>query len=294
MNEPCTCCHAASKTRLAGRAVAGWVAVGLATLCGCTPTPPSVNYQVQELGVITDVLPLAVQLDLARWRSLKPGMKEAEVTALLGKPYRKDPRPTADSSPAVRHLYSWSYGEISFNSFNTKGTFSYAVVFHEGRVLEICDPWEGGFSPGGRPTVPELLIPNAGQILNHYPRFLDFRWQPSSGVYPMEYEVAVQVLEVDQSAAEHYEDYIRKTVDSNQATQLSEGKSKPEMDATAAGFARHLRERQGVHNTFSFRTHDIYLPLTWVGANTGRWRVRAVNHQGPSDWSAWRYFEFTK
>ena len=266
-------------------------------LCGgcATPSPvvPAVAYNMQELGVVRDVTPLVVQPDHGKWRQLHAGMTEGEVTALLGNPYRKDPRPAVDAEPGTILLYAWYYGEISFQSFNTKGAYYYTVTFHEGRVRGITDPWQGKFSPDGRPTVPELVLPAAGHTFHHFPRFLDFRWHPSSGVYPVEYEVSVQVLGVDQDESEHYEDYIRKTVDSNRAQWKEDGMTPKAMADMAASFARELREGQGVQQTFQFRTHDIYVPLSWVGANTGRWRVRATNEKGVSEWSAWRYFIFS-
>jgi hypothetical protein len=273
------------------------IALGLAAFCvacGCHTAPGPVTYQVEELGVVRDVLPRVVQPDVARWLKLKVGMTEAEVAGLLGQPYRKDPRPPDDTEPNVRHLYAWQYGEIAFESFTTKGTYAYEAVFHQGRVCEIRDPWNGKFSPDGRPTVPQLVAPGAGQSLDHYPRFMDFRWHPSSGLYPVEYEVAIQVLMVDQHEAEHFEDYIRKTVDYSRDAWRAQGMSAKEMDEQAASFARHLRKEQGVFEASLFRTHDLYLPFTWVGASTGRWRVRATNEQGTSEWTAWRYFRFLR
>ena len=265
--------------------------------CGCHSTAPQATPATmsQDLKpkVVRGVLPLAIQPDQAKWRRLQAGMTEGEVTALLGSPYLKDARPPADAQPNVRHLYSWYYGDISFRSFTTQGSYYCKVTFHEGRVEEIRDPWDGKFSTNVIPTVPELVLPHAGQTLDHYPRFMDFRWKPASGIYPIEYEVTIQVLEVDQQDAEHFEDYIRKTIDRNRADWKEAGTSEKEMDKTAAWLARDLRQRQGAQATYSFRTHDIYLPFTWVGANTGRWRIRATNQKGASDWSAWRYFNFS-
>lgn len=262
--------------------------------CGCrTPSTTVVNH-IQEIGVVTDVLPLAVQPDLGKWRLLKTGMTEEEVTGLLGKPYRKEHRPPPDTNSNVINLYGWDYGEITFNSFTTKGSYLFSVVFHEGRVHEVRDPWEGRFSADGLPTQPEMLLPEPGQRLDYYPRFIDFRWHPASGVYPMEYEVVIQSLSVDEDEATHFEDYIRKTVESNREAWHAQGQSAKEMEESAKSFAQHLRQEQGVMETFCSRTHDIYLPYTWVGANTGRWRVRAMNAQGAGKWTPWRYFVFAR
>lgn len=89
---------------------------------------------------------MVVQPDLGKWRQLKAEMTEAEVAALLGQPYRKDPRPPDDITPDVINLYGWYYGEITFKSFSTQGAFQYTVGFHEGQVREINDPWNGQFS----------------------------------------------------------------------------------------------------------------------------------------------------
>lgn len=259
---------------------------------GCRTESP-VTYQVQNLGVVTDVLPLVVQPDHSRWRALKLGQTEGEVEALLGKPYRKGPRPRPSEDPNRINLYSWTYGEITFSSFTTKGSFDYSVTFHDGRVHEVRDPWNGKFSQDGRPTVPELLLPANGQAFAHYPRFLDFRWHPSSGVYPIEYEVSIQVLEIAREEAEHFEDYVRKSVERATQEWKAAGATQKTIGESAASYTRILREGQGGSTFFRFLTHDIYLPFSWVGANTGRWRVRATNSKGSSDWSAWRYFDFS-
>ena len=262
-------------------------------LCGCSTNAPRVMYVKQDLGVVTDVQPLVVQPNLAKWRELQVGMTEAAVTALLGQPYRKDPRPAPDTEPGVTPLYAWDYGEVSFKSFTTQGSYRFVVNFHEGVVEEIKDPWNGKFSTDGHPTVPELVLPHTGQTLDHYPRFMDFRWHPASGVYPIEYEIVIESLSIEATEAENYEAYIQKTVDDNRPKWQSSGMSKKDMDALAVSFAQHLRQDQGVVDTYEYRTHDIYLPFTWVGTNTGRWRIRATNDKGTSDWTGWRYFKFS-
>jgi hypothetical protein len=265
----------------------------LLCLSGCGTTVHETGFFKHDLGVVTGVQPSAVQPDLVKWRALKPGMTEAEVTALLGEPYRKDPRPAPETDTHVRHSYAWEYGAIAFESFTTKGSFRYAVTFHEGRSVEISDPWNGRFSTDGLPTVPELVLPRPGQTFDHYPRFMDFRWQPSSGVYPVEYEIEIEALSVNQSEAENFEDYVRKTVDRNRPSWKADGLSSQRMETLAASFARTLRESRGVVETYEFRTHDIYLPFTWIGANTGRWRIKATNDKGSSAWTDWRFFKFS-
>jgi hypothetical protein len=75
----------------------------LLLFCGCSSTAPQSTpgaiYNVQDLGMVTGVIPLVVQPDHAKWRQLQVGMTEGEVSALLGNPYRKDPRPAVDTEP---------------------------------------------------------------------------------------------------------------------------------------------------------------------------------------------------
>ena len=88
--------------------------------------------------------------------------------------------------------------------------------------------------------------------------------------------------------------YVVAPVAAAATTGRLRGLSPHQMDEAATSFARSLREQQGVLEVFRFRTHDIYVPLTWVGANTGRWRVRAVNAQATNPWTSWRYFRFSR
>jgi len=124
--------------------------------------------------------------------------------------------------------------------------------------------------------LPELTLPEDEKALGYYPRFMDFRWQPSSGIYPIEYEITIQLL-----------------VDSNVELGETDGLSETEMQERAADSGSPSQRQQSVLETHRFRTHDIYLPFTWAAANPGRWRVRGVNGRGVSDWTAWRYFRFS-
>ncbi len=44
----------------------------------------------------------------------------------------------------------------------------------------------------------------------------------------------------------------------------------------------------------SYTTEQTEVTFRWVGANRGRWRVNAENDLGVSDWSTWRYFNYTR
>lgn len=271
-----------------------WLLPFGALLGGCHTAPLVAPYQRHELGVVTGVQPLVVQPDLTKWRALRTNLTEAEVTALLGNPFHKDPRPPANTNAAVMERYAWQYGQLEFDSFPTKGSYLFTVTFFEGRVQLITDPWDGKFSPDGRPTVPELVLPKPAAVLDHFPRFMDFRWHPAAGIYPIEYEITVEVLMITQAEAEHYEDYIRDMVARNRSDWQAQGLSPKEQLESEAGLIKVLRQDRGVLETFTYRTQDIYLPLTWVAMNTGRWHIRARNEKGTSEWSDWRYFKFSR
>ena len=75
--------------QLPGLVQRAFAAALLCSLCGCGTPGTSVDYQPQQLRVIRGVRPQAVQPNIAKWRALKIGMTEAEVTTLLGKALRR-------------------------------------------------------------------------------------------------------------------------------------------------------------------------------------------------------------
>lgn len=58
-------------------------------------------------------------------------------------------------------------------------------------MIQKGDPFGGDYSRDGRPTKPRLMLPKNQAIFDHYPRFIDFRWYLSSGVYPITYDIEV-------------------------------------------------------------------------------------------------------
>src|SRR5437016_1236762 len=125
-----------------------------------------------------------VQPDYKQWERIKPGMTEVEVEKILGRPLERD-------DPNDGTVYFAQYGIIECDParFPTPYTFSVEYYSKDRCVCEKHDPFDGRFSPDGRPTVPILINPVDGQEFDHYPRNLDFRWSPSSGVYPVTYEI---------------------------------------------------------------------------------------------------------
>lgn len=188
-----------------------------------------------------------VQPDYGKWKLVKVGMSESVVIDLLGKPIEEIDRPS--DSPTYSTKFS-RFGRISFNSPSMPVPFDFEIQFKGGKVVAIYDPFRGKFSDDGKPTTPTLIYPSDRTKFDHYPRFVDLRWNPSSGKYPIEYQIEV---------------------DSGQF-------------AGGAILSYHEFER--------LRSEMPYSVFAFVGQNPGRWRVKAKNELGESDWSEWRTFRF--
>lgn len=186
-----------------------------------------------------------VQPDYQKWQAVQVGMTREEVVALLGPPREDNYRgPTRPDSP------QWQYGYLQLPMLPHPRTYVFDVCFDDDRVWHKSDPFHGRFSSDGRPTVPEIMTPHDRTVFSHYPRIIDMRWYPSSGVYPMTY--AVEIGHGSPRDEDRYYDQLRDS------------------DLPAP-----------------------FLTTSFVGAQPGRFRVQAKNELGESDWSEYRYFEFT-
>jgi hypothetical protein len=151
-------------------------------------------------------LPQIVQPDYCKWSLVKSGMTETEVDALLGKPLSRDDPDwyekemaragvTVDPKDSGICLYSAVFGSISFDGTPCDTSpYEFQVMYNskDHRVVEVHDPFDGRLSPDGKPTTPLLIHPANNEQFDHYPRYTDFRWMPSSGAYPMKYEVQLR------------------------------------------------------------------------------------------------------
>jgi hypothetical protein len=133
------------------------------------------------------------QPDYTKWQSITPGMDESDVIARLGEPLAK-PDPFDRTSNV---LYNWEYGYLAPKSRVFPRPLVFTIRFLQGKVFCLEDPFNGTFSPDGTPTVPEPIWPENPPIFPHYPRWIDLRWYPSSGEYPMRYEVEIAELKFD-------------------------------------------------------------------------------------------------
>jgi hypothetical protein len=123
-----------------------------------------------------------IQPDYQCWQAVRIGMAREEVMALLGPPQR-------DSPIGPPETYS-TYGHLLFPLMPHPHTYSFIVGFDDqDRVFTKSDPFGGILSLDGTPSKPKIIGPPEGAVFRHYPRVVDMRWQPVSGVYPIRYEV---------------------------------------------------------------------------------------------------------
>lgn len=109
------------------------------------------------------------------------------------------------------------------------------------------------------PSIPKLISPENGAILNYYPRNLTLDWESSSGSGTITY-----VLEYGFTDSFSHEDLY----------DMGEWGA----DCTLFYPLKYLSE-----TSYSF---------VFVGAQPGRWRVKAKSEYGESEWSKWFYFRF--
>ncbi len=134
----------------------------------------------------SSLLAAADQPDYQAWQKVREGMTVSEVTALLGPPSL-----SSDGSVQSDVLY---YGVVVPRSEVFPQALTFSLWIADGRVLAKQDPFNGVFSNDGTPTTPILITPTQGQVFNHHPRLVDFRWYPSSGLYPMRYELQTELM----------------------------------------------------------------------------------------------------
>lgn len=232
----------------------------LACASGCTPTrnrqqgsdtqPPTTHSTTAaaEAGLPPDTKPQSIQPNYSQWLNVKQGMTETEVNKLLGPPLsEEDP----NRAPSWATSYFATYGVIRFGRthFDQPYTFSIIYEIQTKAVSQVDDPFGGHLSPDGKPTVPELITPKPGEQFSHYPRLVDYRWRPSSGEYPMRYEIQIRL---DDFAHENWEH----------------------------------------HTVARAQVNEPYFLNSFASSSRGRWRVRAINGKGTSDWSEERQFSF--
>jgi hypothetical protein len=219
--------------------------------------------------------------DLARWQKLKVGMPRDQVRELLGLAMEEGGGRERDKEQVVKmyvdagvpksqaeaiwkkqsessvFIESWRYGRLEFISPQMPTDFSFSINLDDHKVVSSRDPFGGRLSLDGRPTTPALMLPYDHSKFDHGPMFVDTRWQPSCGEYPMEYRLELTF------GHEVYDDRTRKA-------------------------------RVKWYDAFPrvYESRIPYLAIVAPGENSCRWRVKAKNRLGESGWSEYRHFKF--
>jgi len=142
------------------------------------------------------------------WSQIKIGMTSDQVIDLLGEPDRTYKDSNGVFPGSLRYYSNAGYSPSILDSYTRNGivykkvSSFYSLSFENNKLFLKKDPWGGRsmkgdsnqsedlsvfIMPVGVATKPDLLIPNDSMILNNYPRYVDFRWMPSSGRYPITY-----------------------------------------------------------------------------------------------------------
>ena len=132
----------------------------------------------------------AMQPDYRKWEAVRVGMSRSEVTSLLGPPLTgRELRPNNHHQDPNYPIY----GFISYPALPHQWEMRFLLGFKpDDRVWWKCDPFGGSaLSRTGKPSKPKWITPQCGSRMKHFPRVLDIRWFPSSGVYPIVYELEV-------------------------------------------------------------------------------------------------------
>jgi len=196
-------------------------------------------------------VPQFVQPDYSQWNDVTKGMSRDEVIDLLGLPLN-------DYFRGGKWKYShthYCYGYLQMPMLPHPRTYNFLIYFDNGgKVRNKEDPFNHKLSMDGAPTIPEIIIPQNNITFSHYPRIIDIRWYPSSGVYPMNYivEMGNQYM-IDPETPGQFQDEV-----------IEDNLSVP-----------------------------FYMD-TFCGAQPGRIRIKAKNKMGESDWSGYCNFRFTR
>ena len=106
------------------------------------------------------------------------------------------------------------------------------------------------------PSIPIPISPISGWVSDAYPRTTALQWKSSQGAQPITYYCQVEFSWAG--------DFTR--------------------------FGSWSTGEYGEHFPALVSVNDTKYTFDFVGAQPGRWRVKAKNSTGESDWSEWQYF----
>jgi hypothetical protein len=216
--------------------------------------------------------PQFIQPNYTAWEAAAlEGLAEAEVWRVLGPPLDREettgppdyiPLAVLHEPEIIRssHCYRWSYGHLDFQfPLIPAEYFGFAIYFKKGRVIFWSEPFDRPLSADGRPTIPRLVTPQKDMAFTSDVNFIDFRWTPPSGVYPMQFVL------------EHVGGYDTDVETEN-------GK---------------WQEKRRWNDPVQFCLDIPHLAFPH-GPGYHRWRVKARNSVGEGQWSGWRDFRIAE
>jgi hypothetical protein len=196
-----------------------------------------------------------VQPDYAKWIKIKNGMTDVEVKALLGEPL-EDSGKSDRVSGNLKSVRRLRYGRLRFDSPSLPEPFDFIVALLDDKVIGVRDPFGGAVPTNGRPQTPILVLPDDKAVFKYYPAVVDFRWYPTPGLYPVEYVVDIE-----------YAVWI----------------THPLAEAPGKGFEKAKP-----------RIVSVPYLATLAPYAESRWRIKARNAVGESEWSDWRSFRYER
>ncbi len=223
------------------------------TIAPFLPAHAAATFDAEAYRKITE--PFVYSADPAKWTQLKKGMTREEVAALLGEPFQRDvsPEPRFVPPNTVFMNESWDYGGVFYPGLEHRSTARFSVAFSQGKLASIDAP-SCAMAPDGAPDAPEIMYPKSSNDMRYLPHIVDLRWALPAGRHPMRFEVEVDLLIVD-----------------------------PKIRPLAP------------HEIYPLSREIVGVPHFAVnvgGCRHARWRVRAINDLGESNWSEYGYFGF--
>lgn len=160
------------------------------------PVMKRVSLRMQRLREITNSLVCIPSTEA--WQRVQTGMTGADVIKILGKPMDRYGSPDG-------LIEFWTYGWLAFESAAFPDAFYFEIKMLSDRVSAKVDPFGGDTPSRDSPSRTRLLSPPDQQVFSHVPRFLDLRWLPSSGQYPLQYAIEVELWVSDKWSTQYYE-----------------------------------------------------------------------------------------
>jgi hypothetical protein len=111
-------------------------------------------------------------------------------------------------------------------------------------------------TPANIPGVPTSTAPLDKSVFTLYPRQTTLKWTAGVGEKPITYLVELQYT-------------------------------------SGGDFTTFGSWQEGEYSSNIFTVNTLAYTFNFVGAQPGRWRVKAVNQYGVSAWSEWWYFRYT-